>query len=489
MVNQVKLHSAYNPQKEAERFCENITGNPKIILITEPGESYLVTPLRKKFPNTKIIAIRYTDTYFLDSDKLWDQVWRPADGNLTFFIINNVPEEFLAVSNFLSWKPAEHVWKETADFVWKNIASSLKIIQSLIATRNFFGKRWFKNITDNFLFAENIVDFNFTNIDSFFAASGPGLEIFLNKNKPPLKNYFITAASSAISILNSRNIKPDICISTDGGYWAAGHLKTIPNDIITAFPAEAKIPYHILKNNPCMFLDYGSKIEKYFFEKLKINTKKAKRNGSVSGTAAELLLDYTKGNIYTAGLDLCPSKGFAHSRPHESEKNQESSFSKLNPISNFAAVSNMDSRSLKTYAGWFSNLPSGKANRIFRIGDSGEKIPNIKIIEAENFIKAAKPYKADKSQTTVLPYKSKAEKKLIIYDFYCMLKQNIKNTGFFEKAKTCGIEKEISEFISFQDYIKFIKDAGTEEENKSREKLKTAILDFSENFLKRFKDD
>ena len=90
MVNQVKLHSAYNPQKEAERFCENITGNPKIILITEPGESYLVTPLRKKFPNTKIIAIRYTDTYFLDSDKLWDQVWRPADGNLTFFIINRL---------------------------------------------------------------------------------------------------------------------------------------------------------------------------------------------------------------------------------------------------------------------------------------------------------------------------------------------------------------------------------------------------------------
>lgn len=81
----VKLHSAYNPQKEAERFSETITGSPKIIIITEPGESYLAPVLRNKFPHAKLIAIRYTDTYFLSSDKLWNSVWRPVHGNLDFF--------------------------------------------------------------------------------------------------------------------------------------------------------------------------------------------------------------------------------------------------------------------------------------------------------------------------------------------------------------------------------------------------------------------
>ena len=49
MIKQVKLHSSYNPQKEAERFSDTIQGNPKIIVITEPGESYLASALRKNF--------------------------------------------------------------------------------------------------------------------------------------------------------------------------------------------------------------------------------------------------------------------------------------------------------------------------------------------------------------------------------------------------------------------------------------------------------
>ena len=146
MTKQVKLHSAYNPQKEAERFCDTIRDNPKIIVITEPGESYLVIPLRKKFPEARLIAIRYTDNWFLSSDKMWDAVWRPANGNLTFFLVNNIPDELLSVSVFLPWKPADTVWQKSADFVWKNISSSIKLLQSLIATRNFFGKRWLKNI-------------------------------------------------------------------------------------------------------------------------------------------------------------------------------------------------------------------------------------------------------------------------------------------------------------------------------------------------------
>ena len=180
MIKQVKLHSSYNPQKEAERFSDTIQGNPKIIVITEPGESYLASALHKKFPKAKLIAMRYTDNYFLESDKFWDKVWRPASGNPSFFLVNNIPDEFLSSTLFLPWKPAENVWPDSATWVWKEISAAVKIIQSLIATRSFFGKRWLKNMGDNFIFTENPVKLDFlgeNNIEnkkpSVFAGAGP----------------------------------------------------------------------------------------------------------------------------------------------------------------------------------------------------------------------------------------------------------------------------------------------------------------------------
>ena len=48
-----RLHSKYNPHKEAEQFAAAVEGYPSIIVITEPGESYLAPVLKAKFPYTK----------------------------------------------------------------------------------------------------------------------------------------------------------------------------------------------------------------------------------------------------------------------------------------------------------------------------------------------------------------------------------------------------------------------------------------------------
>ena len=491
MTKQVKLHSAYNPQKEAERFCDTIRDNPKIIVITEPGESYLVIPLRKKFPEARLIAIRYTDNWFLSSDKMWDAVWRPANGNLTFFLVNNITDELLSVSVFLPWKPADTVWQKSADFVWKNISSSIKLLQSLIATRNFFGKRWLKNISYNFLYAENPVALEFTNKDSVFVASGPGLETFLNNHKAALKKRFTAAASSAAAALLARDIRPGLCITTDGGFWAAGHLKNLPKNIITAFPPEARVHSDVLKNNPCVFLNYGSALEDLFFTLFEIPSKNAKRNGSVAGTACELLLDYTDGNIYAAGLDLQPARGFAHARPHESEKLHEPDFIRTNTVSGFAARSNADGRSLAAYAAWFSQMPKYRAGRIFRIGTYQNTLGNIKSIDEKTFIEGSKLYILE-PEITEIPHKSKGEKKSIFYDFYKNLKKAVAENIFLKNLnlrKDSGIEKELCGFISFQNYIRYIKAIGTETEKEAADALKEDVLLFAEAMLERLKDD
>ena len=55
------LHSNYAPQKEAQRFADNLnlSYTPNQIIITEPALSYAADFLRQKYPQIKIGAIRY----------------------------------------------------------------------------------------------------------------------------------------------------------------------------------------------------------------------------------------------------------------------------------------------------------------------------------------------------------------------------------------------------------------------------------------------
>ncbi len=505
MIKPLKIHSAYNPQKEAERFCETIKTNPRIILITEPGESYLAFAFRKKFPGTKIIAVRFTDNYFLESDCLWDAVWRPSNGNLEFFIINNIPDELLPATVFLPWKPAEKVWAESAIGVWKSISAAIKIMQSIILTRSFFGKRWYKNTINNLLFSKKTINWKFENQDSFLVAAGPSLENALDvfKDNPALlEDKFIVAVSSAVQALLARNIKPDLCISTDGGFWAANHLKNIPPDISVAFPCEANIPLKILKQNNCLFLNYDSGLELFLLEKFKISYKKAKRNGTVAGTASDFLLDYTKGNIYIAGLDLKGSKGFSHIQPYEGQKTHEAGFNKLKPAANFVALANFDCRSLETYAKWFSQIPQERAKRLFRIEGNSRKIENIRTVSANDFILNYKNSK-NKNEISFDEQLSKSQKKEIIRTFYQTIREEINSGLFFDNLKSdlCNakenkktIQKELCELISFDSYIQFIKELFADPKNNKSEspeckmqsnKLKEELSDFIDKQIKR----
>ena len=508
MIKQVKLHSSYNPQKEAERFSDTIQGNPKIIVITEPGESYLASALRKKFPKAKLMAMRYTDNYFLESDKFWDRVWRPASGNPSFFLVNNIPDEFLSSTLFLPWKPAEKVWPDSASWVWKEISEAVKIIQSLIATRSFFGKRWLKNMGDNFIFTEKPVNLDFfgennieNNEPSFFAGAGPSLDEVLDNYSDNINEIFNIAAASALPAVLSRNIKLDLCVSTDGGFWAANHLKYLKDEkfkeTALAFPLEAKIPYQILKNNNCLFLSYGSSLENLFFTNLGIAPIPAKRNGTVSGTAIELLLDEAGGKIFIAGLDLKESKGFSHCSPHESQIQKEIKANRLDTLSNFAAISNFDMRSLKTYEKWFCQIPVLRAERLFRIGKDLPPLGNIKSIDGEDF-KAQTRGRENTNKKTIqvrrLEHKTPKEKKAMLSAIYQNIKEEIKNKTFFDKIKISAKEKELSspekelcEFISFQNYMTFLKEKDTPNEAEIKLKLENEISSFLENQIRRLK--
>ena len=481
-----RLHSKYNPQKEADNFALQIKVAPFFIVITEPGESYLALSFRKKFPNAKIIAIRYTNELFLEYDELFDVVWRPKNGFLSFFLMSHIPDEFFSKTVFLSWKPSDAIWKDMAALVWKEIKETTKLFISLIRTRSFFGKKWCKNLFNNLIFSHKITNFKMHGLsDSVFLTSGCSLEKFIqNKDvKNYLKNTFVSSASSSLKALQCQGIQVDLAFATDGGFWAGKHLNAKFSNL--AIPLEAYVPPNILEKENIVFLNYGSKLENYLFNKMHIPFFKARRNGTVAGTAIEFLLEHTKNNIFISGLDLSFSKSFTHARPNENINEALKKESKLCPLSSILAFSSFNNASLGIYASWFASIPEKNKKRLFRIGNEGVNIEGIKRISVPDFISFCNPQKRIEKRESL----EILERKEVLLSFFKEIKEKLNENSFFESfldVDNNTLEKEICQLIAFSDYVSLIKDyeVRKDELQKTIKNKIITFLEYEENRLK-----
>lgn len=484
----MNLHSKYNPQAEASRFVDAISVNcpPDYVVITEPAQSYLAKPLRNRFPKSRLIAIRYSDSYFLSTDSFWDYVYRPVVGSLQSFLLNVIGDEFLSNTLFLSWKASDNYWSENASYTWKCINETLEVFKSLMYTRTAFGTVWLKNFFTNLLFSENICQASFVNSDFFFIAAGFSLE----KSFELLLQHCGASlcAGSAYNAVKYNGLPVSACITTDGTFWAKKHLNNLQSEVPLLFSLEAGVPKKVLKKNPLVFLSYNSELEKYFFEKFNLPFMNAKRNGTVSGTAVELLLENTKKNIYCCGLDLKNGKGFSHARPHSSLNHLQNSTSKLQSLENMLTPQRFSTGSLKTYADWFSALHREKALRIFRLGTNLLQAPltNIKTLSEydlnfQNFV----PTK-DAIKLSTCPSPNELQRKKILLDFVQNTKDKILQFSLekiiYSREKTSLLLKEILEFTAYPKLINFIK-TKTNEDEQAVKNLCVAELEKIAEFL------
>lgn len=487
------LHSKYRPQAEADRFAHTLSYPypPDYIVLTEPGESYLASSLRKRFPQAKLICIRYSETLFLDTDCLWDFIYRPnaQSSRLSFFLLNIIPDEFFPNTVFLSWKPADLEWPQEAKKTWKEINTALELFKSLIYTRTAFGKIWLKNVCTNIIFAKNIAAVQFPKSDFLFFASGFSLE----QNMPLLARLKLPsiAAGSCVDALRYHRIPITACISTDGTFWARQLLKNIDARIPLLFPLEAAVPKSVLKKNMLGILSYGSFLEKYFFSQLGIPSLSAKRNGTVSGTAIELLLEHSTQQIYCFGLDLGNGKSFSHARPHASITALDTESTKLRSIETFLCAQHLANGSLATYRAWFENLNDAKAKRILRVGLQADaaKLSKVKTlartdIEIKNI--TAQKIQEPLNFTGIQPISARDRKSSVVN---CLntAKTKIESMSLRELIMshdaTLQFIKELIEFTAYHQLMNFIKTGSFEHEARVKTACCTELIKL-ENKLK-----
>ena len=380
------LHSNYAPVKEAQRFAENLTLPFKAekLIILEPALSYAADYIRARFPDLKIGAVRYEKAFAQFNSKFDFVLNYYEHEDFTSYLEQIFNEEELLSTCFISWPASAQVYKDIEKNIWISLKSAMERAKTLLITRQYFEKKWLFN---TFRFLSNVkhtVSFEgLIEKDILIISSGPSLIPFIDIIHKYQNNFFIICLSSAISLCQKYNIKADLYMTTDGGYWAGQHLKKITQtNIPLAMPAEAFCNIDLLHKANILPLIYGDGISKELTLKSGITFKKAVRNGTVSGTALLFAAQYSTKNIYFSGLDLACQKGFQHTQPNELEINNSIFDNRIKNKNTRLIRSELTNGSLDIYRDWFiSNNLNLKNRSVYRLIEKDSAMNNLQWIK------------------------------------------------------------------------------------------------------------
>lgn len=394
-INGIHLHSAYNPEKEAEKAveCTVFSFKPKYILIPEPSLGYAVPFLKEKFPDAKICAVRFTNE-FEKFNAVYDRTFNFFDKTDSDRLENSMNSYFgengLLHCSFFSWEPSARIFPEKTAALFSILKKLINTSQSVLNTNAYFSKRWIKNTVIFLRNVSQLAGINRGNKDILITASGTSLKNSIPEIKKIRDRVFLIAVSSSLKPLLWNKIIPDLVISTDGGYWAKAHLSALleaktAGKIPLAISSESSCQKKLLKTRLLIPLLYTDGISSRLLNELNVSGIKAERNGTVSGTAALLAMTLTDGKVYFCGLDLAPGKGFQHTAPNELEIKNSCLDKKTRNTETRLTASRLSSSSLKIYENWFTANSLRFKDKLFRLSDNFSYANSLGSIKDINF--------------------------------------------------------------------------------------------------------
>ena len=312
------LHSAYNPEKEANALINEIKKETEkdldLVFIFGIGAGYLINAFKKL--NINIAVIEPSIKFFnllIDNFKL-DKI---LEDNITFFIggddIEDI-EKFISLTNtkkvkFFITRSYATLFNEEALFYQSKVLSIVdkKIIN--INTISRFDKLWAYNIASN---AEKISTHygvnkffdKYKNIPAVIVSAGPSLEKNIRKLKEIKNKALIIAVDTAIKPLFSHNISPHFVITIDPQKKNSKYFRNV-NFKESVLIAESSVDKEAIDsfNGAIYFINSIFPLAKYFMEELgdrgDITT-----GGSVSTAAYDFAIRIGANPIIMVGLDL-----------------------------------------------------------------------------------------------------------------------------------------------------------------------------------------
>lgn len=407
-IGTLHLHSAYSPLQEAKRFSENQNCEfiPNLIIIIEPSLGYCIPSLKEKF-NCPLCSIRLTH----DFDRFNENcIVNPNQDKILYLedlidnpdiLLNHFDEKLICSAFTTVWPASQKAFPDEIQKTAEILKNQIQKSRDILGTRSYFGKRWFLNTVKfckgvkNLVNSDRILSFktdNQTNQDVIICASGPSLKNVIPYLKKIENDAFIICVSSAYSTLRKNNIKIDLCISTDGGYYARKHITPAglsgqDSNTVWAVSSESAYVQKIFDKNYIIPLIYNDSPEKELTSLFEIQNlcTKAERNGTVTGTAFKLAKALTKGNVFLLGTDLSSCPEYQHTQPNALEnENCIKDFKLKNKETRLLKSRFSGEGSLSIYRQWFSNLSSRDIENTYRISSNYNFLHKLGKIQDEN---------------------------------------------------------------------------------------------------------
>ena len=277
------LHSAYDPEKEANALINEIKKETEkdldLVFIFGIGAGYLINAFKKLNINIAVIepSIKFFNS-LIDNFKL-DKI---LEDNITFFIggddIEDI-EKFISLTNtkkvkFFITRSYATLFNEEALFYQSKVLSIVdkKIIN--INTISRFDKLWAYNIASNVAkisthYGVNKFFDKYKNIPAVIVSAGPSLEKNIRKLKEIKNKALIIAVDTAIKPLFSHNISPHFIITIDPQKKNSKYFRNV-NFKESVLIAESSVDKEAIDsfNGAIYFINSIFPLAKYFMEEL-----------------------------------------------------------------------------------------------------------------------------------------------------------------------------------------------------------------------------
>ena len=308
------LHSAYDPEKEANTLIKEIENDTDLIFIFGIGAGYLINAVKKL--NVNIAVIEPSIKFFnllIDNFKL-DKI---LEDNITFFMggddIEDI-EKFISIENtkkvkFFITRSYANLFNEEALFYQQKVLSIVdkKIIN--INTISRFDKLWAYNIASNVAkisthYGANKFFDKYKNIPAVIVSAGPSLEKNIRKLREMKNKALIIAVDTAMKPLFSHNISPHFVITIDPQKKNSKYFRNVDfKDSVLI--AESSVDKEAIDsfNGAIYFINSIFPLAKYFMEELG-NRGDITTGGSVSTAAYDFAIRIGANPIIMVGLDL-----------------------------------------------------------------------------------------------------------------------------------------------------------------------------------------
>ena len=405
----VRIHSAYDPRREARRFIETQMAGPPPSTWVVLGEAlgYLTEAIQEHASRARVVRVCYHSRLAGLGDAT---EWTPASSEAieSFFdrALNELEIEGLKI---IEWAPSAAAFPREAARAKAALAQVVREMSGSVTTTRAFGLRWARNCLANFLSLNSIADARVPLASALprkvavVAASGPSLSEALPLLTALRERLLLISLPSSLAALTAMDLRPDLVVATDGGSWASLHFAQIARlppgrALPVAMPlSAARGAWHA--RGPVLILTQASLFERELLGASGIAALPIASHGTVAAAAVALSLLLSRGPVVLAGLDLCFRDILEHVRPHTFDPLWEREQSRLAPAygaqfqrsigrttrrSDAASSEVRTSNAFRAYAGWFSGFANDD-RRLFRLNPSPVELSGLTPIDGGDF--------------------------------------------------------------------------------------------------------